>query len=53
MESRMEYCIKNPSGDAIAWFVNECDRDYALDALNEAFDIDPDDVANALVAADS
>ncbi len=46
----MEYHIKNPSGDIIASFVNECDRDYALDALNEAFDIDPDS-PDALVKA--
>lgn len=34
----MRYHIKNESGSIIASFVNECDRDYSLDALSEVFD---------------
>jgi len=49
---KMKYHIKNPGGDVIASFVNECDRNYALDALNEAFDLDVRCDADALVAAD-
>lgn len=33
----MRYCIVNEKGDVIARFVNECDRNYALDALREEF----------------
>jgi len=34
----MNYHIKNEQGDIIASFVNECDRDYSLDALEDVFD---------------
>ncbi|KKK75949.1 hypothetical protein LCGC14_2868610 [marine sediment metagenome] len=34
----MKYHIKNDSGDIIASFVNECDRDYCQDALSDVFD---------------
>ena len=33
----MRHHIKNDKGDIIASFVNECDRDYSLDTLNEIF----------------
>ncbi len=35
----MKYQIKNASGDVIAKFVNEFDRDYSLEALNEIFEL--------------
>ena len=34
----MRYHIKNDTGDIIASFVNECDRNYSQDALSEMFD---------------
>lgn len=33
----MKYHIKEKNGDILASFVNECDRDYSLDALLEMF----------------
>ena len=39
----MKYHIKNDNGDIVASFVNECDRDYSLDALDEAFDLVEED----------
>ena len=33
----MDYHIVNEAGDRIASFVNECDRDYCLDTLQEVF----------------
>ncbi len=34
----MRYHIKNESGNIIASFVNEGDRDYCQDALSDVFD---------------
>lgn len=39
----MEYHIKNSGGDIIASFVQEYDRDYAVDALNDTFELEDDD----------
>jgi len=33
----MKYHIRDDKGNIIASFVNECDRDYSLDALTKAF----------------
>lgn len=44
----MQYHIKNEQGDIIASFVNDSDRDYALDALKEAYP----DCAETLVKYD-
>lgn len=34
----MSYHIKVESGETIASFVNECDRDTCIDALRELYD---------------
>lgn len=38
----LRFWLKTKDGATVARFLNECDRDYSFDALNEAFDMEPD-----------